>query len=409
MSDDVDILVLGAGPAGLALAAACATTGSSVTVVAPAPDAPWPRTFALWADELPALGEAAVVAATWDAPRVWIDEETALDLPARYVRLDAPALQRSLIVRCRRAGVALCAGTAVDVVHDPTGSTVLLASGEVLRASMVVDATGPATPFIRRIEARAPAFQSAVGELIETDGELPMALMDFRGPPLDPPSFLYALPLGPGPGSAPGVQRVFVEETVLASRVPVSRAELSMRLHRRLAGAGVRTLRVIEHEVCSIPLGVARPDPGQRTVAFGAAASFVHPATGYQLARAFAMAPPVAGALAGGGSPEARSRRAYAAMWPSSARGSWDLFTFGLEAICRLDHARLCAFLRAFFALSPGAWGSFLRGTATPGAVALAMAQLVVRADPAVTARILRTVPSQLRTLARALPIPELT
>jgi lycopene cyclase-like protein len=388
-----DVAVLGAGPAGLAIAAACAGRGLKVRLLAPDPDAPWERTFGVWERDLAAVGDVARVESAWRRPRVVIDEGEEVELDATYVRLDARTLQERQRAACARAGVAIERGAARGLEHDALGSEVVLGDRR-LRARFVVDATGPGTPFVQRVDAREPAFQSAWGELVEVDVEPAMTLMDLRGPDDAPPSFLYALPLGGG--------RAFLEETVLASRPAVPHDELARRLDRRLRGMGVRRRRTLEHERCTIPMGVPRPRRGQRVVAFGAAASFVHPATGYQLARCFAAAGPVADALVAARDPAAGALGAHDASWPADARRAWDLYTFGLEVICRLGAPRIRAFQRAFFSLPTEAWLGFLRGVAPPSAVAASMLRLLLRAELGVSADILRLMPVHLRTLTRA-------
>ena len=70
---DGDVIVVGAGPAGLAAATSCAEAGLATVLVAPDPDAPWPQTYGCWVDELRslALGDLASMASvTWRAVRV---------------------------------------------------------------------------------------------------------------------------------------------------------------------------------------------------------------------------------------------------------------------------------------------------------------------------------------------------
>ncbi|MBL9027279.1 MAG: lycopene cyclase family protein [Myxococcales bacterium] len=398
--DAADVLVMGAGPAGLAAAAACARLGLRVVCVAPSPFDVWRRSFAVWSCELTEMACADVVEATWARPSVWLDEQTHLPLPHSYSRLDVARFQRALLAACEGSNVALRAGAVVALDHDARGSVARLSSGERVRARTVVDATGPESPFVARVAVDPPAFQTAYGELCELDRPLDMTLMDYRGEDGGgPPSFLYALPLPDG--------RVFVEETVLASRPAVPFALLATRLGARLDRMGVARLRVFEHEHCTIPMGVSLPRANQRVIPFGAAASAVHPATGYQVARTLAQAPALARAIAGASSPDEAARRAREVVWPLSRRASWGLFTFGMETICAFDLRGLRAFLRAFFALPDASWLGFLRGTSSPLAIAVAMARVLVAADPAVRDAILRLLPRQHRTLTRPLMLEE--
>ncbi len=398
-----DVAVLGSGPAGLALALACAERGMRVACVSPLPDAPWDRSFGVWASELPAferlgIERAAVVEASWEAPAVWIDELEEVKLAGGYVRLDVRALQRSLLERCFASAVAFVRGSAVGIEHDARGSTVHLDGDRSLRAFVPVDATGPASRLVERAGTRVPARQLAYGELVEVAEPVAMSLMDFRGPRGETPTFLYALPLHDG--------RVFVEETVLATRQPVPMALLEHRLSERLARMGIRRGHVLARERCAIPLGIDLPSPHQRVFAFGAAGAMVHPATGYQLARVMAAAPAVAEALVRGPTPRDAVRGAYETCWPAWRRRAWALYAFGMEALCAFDHAGLQGFMRAFFALPPATSLGFLRGELAPAAAAAAMTQVLLRAKPSVRRRIGGVVLDHYPTLTRAL-IPE--
>ncbi len=378
-----DVLVMGAGPAGLSIAAACARLGLRVACVTPEPEARWPQSFAMWAAEATEIGCAGAVEAAWSEPAVWLDDDTRLALPFAYARIDVPRWQEQLQGACADGGVAWHAGAVADVAHDARGSTATLTGGRSLRAGVVVDATGASTRLVRREPGPAPAFQSAYGEIIETATPLPMALMDFRGEPAGgPPSFLYALPLPCG--------RVFVEETVLAGRPALSMSTLAERLHRRLAQMGVESRRAVDTERCVIPLGVPLPARGQRVIAFGAAASLVHPATGYQVARAARLAPALAAAIAGSRTPVEAAARGWDAVWPASDRMAQALYTFGMEAICGFDLDGLRGFLRAFFCLPPDRWWGFLRATESPLAIATSMARVLAHANPRLRADLLR-------------------
>ena len=60
---DVDVLVVGGGPAGSALAAACSRRGLDTALLDPAPDRPWKATYGMWSRELPADLPPSVIAA----------------------------------------------------------------------------------------------------------------------------------------------------------------------------------------------------------------------------------------------------------------------------------------------------------------------------------------------------------
>ena len=57
----IDVLVVGAGPAGRAVAVACAARGLRTAVLDPEPTRPWRSTYGLWHDTLPPELPDAVV------------------------------------------------------------------------------------------------------------------------------------------------------------------------------------------------------------------------------------------------------------------------------------------------------------------------------------------------------------
>ena len=61
-----DVLVIGAGPAALAIAAALVQRGVQVQGLAPAdPAAPWPNTYGIWGPEVDALGLEPLLEYRW--------------------------------------------------------------------------------------------------------------------------------------------------------------------------------------------------------------------------------------------------------------------------------------------------------------------------------------------------------
>ncbi len=398
-----DVLVLGGGPAGLAVARAAAARGLAVGSVDPAPGAPWERTFGVWDSELAAIGDLALVEATWAKPHVELGGPRR-ELGSAYCRLDVRALQQRLLESASQRGVKLITGraSAVEGTGDGTARRrVRLASGEALEADLVVDTSGGASPWVRRLDQRAPAFQTAFGRLIEVEshpwGEGEMCLMDFRQlePVSSVPTFLYALPMGS--------HRVFVEESVLVGRAAISHQSLERRLALRLRALGVVPRGSLAEERCTIAMGASLPARDQPVLAFGAAAGMTHPATGYQVARSLALAPAVAECLAGPGGPDQRLLRAYDVVWPSTRRRAWELYTFGMEALLRFDGAAIRSFFRTFFDLPRELWMPYLQGTSTPAAVLWVMLRVLGRAEPSMKRALLRVGAGEERALLRAI------
>ncbi|MEU4741416.1 lycopene cyclase family protein [Actinosynnema sp. NPDC023658] len=317
----MDVVVVGGGPAGRALARACAARGLVTTVVDPNPGRSWRATYAAWVDELP---DDAPVAVATSRARAWTTAEHVL---ARgYAVLDNERL-RSLPDEVR-----VVAGRVVSW----TGSAATLADGRVLRGR-VVDASGV---------VGGGAAQTAVGVVVPAGRAVPFVgadealIMDWRRPPAATtadPSFLYAIPV-----SADGV---LLEETSLARRPGLPLRELRLRLHARLAVHGIPV--PVDEERVRIAL-----DGRARDGAFGAAAGWVHPATGYSVAVALRRAPVVAEALAAG-RPVVRS---------AAERAVRALRSRGLAALLALPPDDVPEFFDGFFRLPDRAQRAYLGG-----------------------------------------------
>ena len=326
VSDLHDVGVLGSGPAALAVASACVRRGASVTLVAPAPHSDWMPNYCLWADEVP-LEIQDLTEQFW--PQVSV--ATALgshtfDRP--YVKLDTAALQGHFWDTLRAGSVRVVPRSAIRLSHRPGSTTVHTEDGAEHHVQIVVDATGARTPFVRRVHSRPPAFQTAYGLLLDAPGHgfdpARMVLMDSRpvsNAEKEPPSFLYVLPLSGG--------RLFVEETSLARRPAMSMDLLRARLEARLKSLGLARSTRLGQEHCSIAMGLGLPAPVQSLVPFGAAASMVHPASGYLISHVLRKAAPVAESILNGldsGGADAALAAGNATLWPRAHRRVWEIF-----------------------------------------------------------------------------------
>ena len=361
-----DVLVLGAGPAGLAAAAALAARGLRVGLVAPdLTDAPpaWPATYCAWEDELAEVGFADVVDQRWPTAVASFGEGRRHALPRPYVRVDKRALAARL---SDRAAFTRIAATVTGATHVATGTTLAFADGTDATAALVVDASGHRPVLVRPAASPVPAVQTAVGRFL-APGETPWradecVLMDFDPAPLGaddgPPTFLYVLPLADG--------RFFVEETVLAARPPLSADILRARLDRRLTALGVSPAPAHPghaDEWVAIPMGGALPQDA-RVLAFGAAGGMIHPASGYLLPRVLGaaerLADAVAGSLGAGSAPEAAVAAGWGAVWPRDLRQRRALYRFGLEGLLAMNPATTRNFFHAFFQLPAADWAGYL-------------------------------------------------
>lgn len=367
----MDVLVVGGGPAGRALAAACSDTGLRVSLVDPAPRRVWPHTYGAWQEELPAAVAHATAAVV---DRVRVIGTTSHEWPRPYAVLDNAALWKTLW----RHDIAEITGRAVSAEHGPTGSTVHLKDGRRIAAAVVVDASGAARVLSGGRPARTPAQQTAVGTILDAEEALPLCpadtavFMDWRQAPGTRggwPTFLYAVPVAPG--------RVLLEETALARRPALPLALLRRRLRGRLDDAGIRAADNAAEERVRFPVDDPIPRPG-RVIPFGAAAGFVHPATGFSVALSLRRAPWIASAIAAGltGGPAAAARSAWSLLWPPGALAAHRLRRQAQQALLLLPPERVPVFFELFFTLGERSRTAFLAPEGDIASTAGAMAEL---------------------------------
>ena len=382
----VDVAIIGDGPAGSALARACARGGVDSVLVGD--DAPWSATYSTWIDDLtgPSVAELvdvdSVIALV--SEQVWAYGARSHQLDRAYGTFDNVLLRAAL-----RADVAHRVARVVDVATAPVGSgeghRVELHDGSTLRARVVIDATGWPARFASSDGEHAPAWQTALGVVLAEppEGELGRpTFMDFRqvvGPdgarssvgPNGVTTFCYSLPMRDG---------WLVEETVLAARPAIEPIALLPRLAARLGRQPDSVLAdAIRTEYVRIPLGGSRPRLDQPIVAFGAAAGYVHAATGYSVAASIRAAPRVAAAIArtlavGPGVPD--HAPIADAVWSVAMQRTRILHDYGLEVLLDLDDDEVRAFFDSFFDLEPPDWIAYLRVDSSPQEVSAVMTRL---------------------------------
>ncbi|WP_342741546.1 lycopene cyclase family protein [Actinokineospora terrae] len=358
----VDVVVVGGGPAGWAVADACGRVGLRTVVVAPGGRRVWAATFGVWADQVPldryrGVSSTRVLAAGHEIAR-------------EYLVLDNAAVCAELW----RGPATAVDDEVVGAEFGRRGATVVLGSGRRLACAVVVDASGA-----RRVVSGGPAagvrveqtaygvvVPSAAAEEIVRSGDA--VLMDWGRPP----TFLYAVGVA--------TDRVLLEETSLAARPGMSWDVLRRRLSERL-GYEPEALAV---ERVRFPVDLP-PTPlwYRGSVPFGAAAGMVHPATGYSVGDALALAPAVADAITSAMTrgPAAAAAAGRAAVWSPQARAVHAMRSHGLRALLGLPPALLPEFFGAFFALSPRLQRAYLSGREDVAGTAAAMAA-VFRSTP---------------------------
>ncbi|MGQ0718519.1 MAG: lycopene cyclase family protein [Pseudonocardiales bacterium] len=372
----IDVLVAGGGPAGWAVAAACARLGLDTELVDPAPDRPWRATYGSWRGELPDDADAAVAA----AGRGEAIGTTGHRLGWEYVVLDNSALRDGFAT----APLRVVKGRVRDARPDPDGVTVTL-DGNHRRAAVLLDATGAARSVLGAGLRRPAAEQTAVGVLVDADAAAALVtpgnalFMDWRPHHGEPgwPTFLYAVPVTSN--------RVLLEETSLARRPGLGLAVLRRRLHARLAHHRIAVPDDGEERV-RIP--VDRPLPAARdwrrpVVPFGAASPLVHPATGYSVAASLRLAPRLAlavrDALQRGGS-AAAGAAAWRTVWSPAALAVHTLRRRSLESLLRFPPGLVPEFFDVFFALPERHRWAYLTGREDVSGSAAAMGALFAAA-----------------------------
>jgi lycopene beta-cyclase len=382
---DADVLVVGGGPAGRALAAQTARRGLRTTLLDPTPDAPWRVTYGAWSADLPADLPDAVVAARATGRAIALTDR---ELGWEYAVLDVAALRAHLDSALDRSGVTVRTGRAVGTAGP---GTVDLADGTRLRAHVVVDAGGRRQPLRAGPAARPPAAeQTAYGVVVDEAAASALVapgealFMDWRRDHGERgwPTFLYAVPLGGG--------AVLLEETSLARRPGLPMPVLQRRLLARLARHGVLPPADAAVERVLFPVD----SPLHRTpgvLGFGAAAPLVHPATGFSVAVALALAPAVADAVADRlpAGPRAALAAAQAVVWSPAARAVHRFRRIGLEALLRMPPDEVPGFFEVFFALPERHRWCYLTGRSDLRGTVGTMGALFARADPTLRWRLM--------------------
>ena len=375
MANCADVLVLGGGPAALCIASELHQRGVAVQGIAPEPvDAPWPNTYGIWVDELKALNLDHLLEHRWSDTVSYFGEggSAADDEPIshgkEYGLFDRAALQNHWLQRA--VGVVWHRDIADRVEPGSHHTLVTCTSGSVHKARLVIDASGAQSPHISRPDQGPVAGQAAYG-VVGRFSKPPIepgsfVLMDYRcdhlsdEQRLEPPTFLYAMDLGDGV--------FFVEETSLALAPAVPYDVLKQRLQQRLDRRGVQITEVIHEEFCLFPMNLPLPDRSQPVLAFGGAASMVHPASGYMVGSLLRRGPALADALSQGLSEASRgsadlARLGWQALWPTELVLRHQLYQFGLGRLMGFNESLLRTHFSTFFSLAREDWFGFLTNT----------------------------------------------
>jgi lycopene beta-cyclase len=295
--DSAEIVVIGAGAAGLGLAARLAEQGTPGVVVVQSAQAAQPRTWCTW--QRGPVDWADAVSQRWYDVALHAPDGEMRRYPLgpyRYEMVRSPDFERWAAARLD--GVERRTAT-VDSVADGAMGAVVRGEGLALRARWVFDTrpTAPARP------GRTALLQHFRGWTVRTARDCfdpaVAGLMDFRVPqPAGGVAFGYVLPTSP--------REALVEYTRF-SREVLDDAGYEAALRHYTGGVlDLPPFEVLEVEQGAIPMTDApfRRRVGARVFRLGAAGGATRPSTGYTFTAAQRQAAAVAAALAAGRDPE---------------------------------------------------------------------------------------------------------
>ncbi|KAL6984633.1 Lycopene epsilon cyclase, chloroplastic [Sarracenia purpurea var. burkii] len=377
----LDLVVIGCGPAGLALAGESAKLGLSVGLIGP--DLPFTNNYGVWEDEFKDLGLERCIEHVWRDTIVYLDDSHPIFIGRAYGRVSRHLLHEELLKRCVESGVSYLSSKVERIIETTNGQSLIVCEQNVaVPCRLATVASGAASGKLLQYEVGGPrvSVQTAYGMEVEVEKNPYdpsfMVFMDYRDYVKQKvscleaqyPTFLYAMPMSP--------TRVFFEETCLASKDAMPFDLLKKKLMSRLETMGVRIIKTYEEEWSYIPVGGSLPNTEQKILAFGAAASMVHPATGYSVVRSLSEAPEyayvIANILKQGRSEnkisqytrnENISMQAWSTLWPQERKRQRAFFLFGLALILQLDIDGIREFFLTFFRLPEWMWQGFLGST----------------------------------------------
>ncbi|XP_072973736.1 lycopene epsilon cyclase, chloroplastic isoform X1 [Typha angustifolia] len=377
----LDLVVIGCGPAGLSLAAESAKKGLSVGLIGP--DLPFTNNYGVWEDEFKDLGLESCIEHVWRDTIVYLDNDDPILIGRAYGRVDRDLLHEELLRRCCESGVTYLNSKVERIIESSEGCSLVSCESDcMIPCRLAIVASGAASGKLLEYEVGGPrvSVQTAYGVEVEVENNpydpSLMVFMDYRDyvkdkkscPEAEYPTFLYVMPMSS--------TRVFYEETCLASKDAMPFDLLKKKLMSRLEDMGVQILKVYEEEWSYIPVGGSLPNTDQKILAFGAAASMVHPATGYSVVRSLSEAPRYASVIANilkkgnhsrqnllVGSIHSPSMLAWRTLWPQERKRQRAFFLFGLALILQLDIEGIRTFFQIFFRLPNWMWQGFLGST----------------------------------------------
>tara|TARA_Y100001970_G_C14255615_1_gene875157 strand:- start:1494 stop:2777 length:1284 start_codon:yes stop_codon:yes gene_type:complete len=393
-----DVLVLGSGPAGMAIASALGKENLSVEVLSSTePNNPWPYTYGIWGEEVDKLGISNLLEHRWKNTVSFfghgdIEENHLENKPTLhsidYGLFDKDKLQKYWFDQCKESLIKWHVGKAKEINFTELNSIVTTDDGREISARLIIDATGYESTFLKSKSKEPVAVQTCYG-IVANFNKPPLkkdqfVLMDYRSDHLspkqkkEPPTFLYAMDMGNG--------KYFLEETSLGLNSPFTMENLKQRLIQRLAYRNIEITSTFNEELgIFLPMNMPLPDLKQPILGFGGSASMVHPASGYLIGNVLRRAPLVAKAIAKAMSNDKLcsleiAQKGWKALWPKELIRKKFLYQFGLEKLMRFEEKLLREFFTSFFNLSKRHWYGFLTDTLTLSELVAAMWKMFLKA-----------------------------
>ncbi|MCO5596753.1 hypothetical protein L7F22_050822 [Adiantum nelumboides] len=165
----VDLIVVGSGPAGLSVAKHASAAGISVCCIDPAPQSIWPNNYGVWVDDFKNMDLLDCLDHTWSSAVVYIDDDNKKSLDRPYGRVDRRLLKAKMMEGCISNGVVFHRAKALRVSHEVDHSCVVCSDGTLIKADVVLDATGFSRSLVHYVKPYDPGYQIAYGILAEVD------------------------------------------------------------------------------------------------------------------------------------------------------------------------------------------------------------------------------------------------
>ncbi|KAF2539605.1 hypothetical protein F2Q68_00021909 [Brassica cretica] len=204
----LDLVVIGCGPAGLALAAESAKLGLKVGLIGP--DLPFTNNYGVWEDEFNDLGLQKCIEHVWRDTLVYLDDDNPITIGRAYGRVSRRLLHEELLRRCVESGVSYLSSKVESITEAPDGLRLVSCEQNTLvPCRLATVASGAASGKLLQYEVGGPrvCVQTAYGLEVEVEKSPydpeQMVFMDYRDYTKEKirsleaeyPTFLYAMPM----------------------------------------------------------------------------------------------------------------------------------------------------------------------------------------------------------------------